>query len=61
MAEQSRADIDALIGASRETAEKLTRYARERAGEVDLSEVGRVTYLGEGVARVDGLPGVASQ
>ncbi|MFW5684810.1 MAG: alternate F1F0 ATPase, F1 subunit alpha, partial [Spirochaetota bacterium] len=51
----------ALVEASREMATAISRRSQERARALDLSEVGRVTFVGEGVARVEGLPGVASQ
>jgi len=54
-------DTDALLQASRDMATAIGERARQRSGTLDLAEVGRVVFVGEGVARVDGLPGVASQ
>ncbi len=54
-------DADALVAATEETADRIASYVRERAGRVRLDEVGRVIAVGDGVATVDGLPGVGSQ
>ena len=61
MNERSQVDIDRLLDASRDVARAVADRAAEQAGTIRVSEVGRVTYVGEGVARVAGLPGVASQ
>jgi F-type H+-transporting ATPase subunit alpha len=54
-------DVDALLATSKDAADRVAERSRERAGAIRVSEVGRVTYVGEGVARVSGLPGAASQ
>lgn len=61
MADNAQVDVDALLRASREVADAVSARSRERGEIFTLSEVGRVNYVGEGVARVAGLPGVASQ
>ncbi|MFW5783841.1 MAG: F0F1 ATP synthase subunit alpha [Spirochaetota bacterium] len=54
-------DVDALLATSRDAAAMVAKRSRDRAGRIRMSEVGRVTSVGEGVARVSGLPGAASQ
>ncbi|MFW5814765.1 MAG: F0F1 ATP synthase subunit alpha [Spirochaetota bacterium] len=61
MNERSQVDIDRLLEASRDVARAVANRTAERTGLIRPSEVGRVTYVGEGVARVAGLPGAGSQ
>ncbi len=61
MMNDAQIDIDALVSATEQVADRMVAYAREHAGQIRMAEVGRVTYVGDGIARVDGLPGVASQ
>ncbi len=61
MSSEKDVNIDQLISASRESAERVSHEVDAKAGRLVVSEVGRVTYVGDGVARVDGLPGVASR
>ena len=44
-----------------ETLDVLDRISRARRAEMKLEEYGKVTYVGHGVARVRGLPGVGSE
>lgn len=59
--ERTVVDIDALLATSRDAAGLIAERSREVGGKIRMSEVGYVTYVGEGVARVSGLPGVGSQ
>jgi len=43
------------------TLDILDRVAHDRHAELELEEYGEVTYVGHGVARVSGLPGVRSE
>ncbi len=44
-----------------ETIDVLNRVSRSRRAELRVEEYGEVTYVGHGVARVRGLPGVRSE
>jgi F-type H+-transporting ATPase subunit alpha len=44
-----------------ETLALLDRLSASRRGEIAVEEYGEVTYVGHGVARVNGLPGVRSE
>lgn len=44
-----------------ETLDVLDRVSRARRPELRLEEYGKVTYVGHGIARVTGLPGVGSE
>ena len=61
MSSEMTADTDALISAAEETVDRITSHVRQRAGQVRLDEIGRVSAVGDGVASVEGLPGVGSQ
>ncbi|MFW6312936.1 MAG: alternate F1F0 ATPase, F1 subunit alpha [Spirochaetota bacterium] len=61
MMSDAQIDIDALVSASEQVADRVVSYSREHAGRLRMAEVGHVTYVGDGIARVDGLPGAASQ
>ena len=61
MSSEQTVDIDQLIATSRESAERVSHEAGARAGRLTTSEVGRVSYVGDGVARIHGLPGAASR
>ncbi len=44
-----------------EAVEALQRVSRGRRAELRIEEYGEVTYVGHGIARVNGLPGVRSE
>ncbi|MFP4375728.1 MAG: F0F1 ATP synthase subunit alpha [Spirochaetales bacterium] len=50
-----------ILSRARETTDKVSSSRGQAGDGVRLSEVGRVHYLAEGVARVSGLPGAGSQ
>ena len=50
-----------LFGVLEETLEAVDRVSREHSVEPELREYGTVTYVGQSVARVHGLPNVGSE
>lgn len=44
-----------------ETVDALHRASRDRSGELRMEEYGEVTYVGHGIVRVKGLPGVKAE
>src|SRR5579864_6064689 len=50
-----------LLGVLDETFEAVDRVSREYSPEPALREYGTVTYVGQGIARVQGLPNVGSE
>ncbi|GIW83188.1 MAG: hypothetical protein KatS3mg105_4995 [Gemmatales bacterium] len=44
-----------------DSAALIERIADRTRAELTVEEVGRLTFVGHGIARIDGLPGVGSQ
>jgi F-type H+/Na+-transporting ATPase subunit alpha len=61
MAEQRTINLDRVVTDSRNISAAVAERAGRRASQLRASEVGVVEYVGEGVARVRGLPGVGSR